>query len=222
MQVKIVSSVIFELGGPICRFSRYPGFKFIDPIEFASWHVKKMTTFRYWMLRWFSKPSWDRSLYQVISLEKPKSILEIGIASLERTLNLVQIAQRASPDIELKYCGIDLFDARSAGRQSLKLKDAHCQLQKTKAKVRLMPGEFHDCLPRYANQIGKHDLVIITTMEDALTYAPAWYFVPRMLESSGLVLLRDLSRKEQPYKIFASEKVARLATEQEPGQLKAA
>ncbi|MEQ1904026.1 MAG: hypothetical protein ABL888_07590 [Pirellulaceae bacterium] len=181
-----------------------------------------MTTFRYWMLRWFSKPSWDRSLYQVIALEKPKSILEIGLASVERTLNLVQIAQRASPDIEFKYCGIDLFDARSPGGQPVKLKDAHCQLHKTKAKVRLMPGEFHDCLPRYANQVGKHDLVIITTMEDALIFAPAWYFVPRMLETSGLVLLRDLSRKEQPYKILSPEKVARLAAEQEPGQRKAA
>ena len=181
-----------------------------------------MTTFRYWMLRWFSKPSWDRSLYQVIKLEKPKSILEIGLSSIERTLNLIQIAQQASPEIELKYSGIDLFEARSAGRQTIKLKDAHCQLQKTKAKVRLMPGEFHDCLPRYANQVGKHDLVIVTTVADAATYGPAWYFVPRMLDDSGLLLLRDCSRKEQPYKILSSEKIARMAAEQESSQFKAA
>ncbi len=181
-----------------------------------------MTTFRYWMLRWFSKPSWDRSLYQVITLEKPKSILEIGIASVERTLNMMQIAQRVTPGTEIKYCGIDLFDARSPGGKPLKLKDAHCQLQKTKAKVRLMPGEFHDCLPRYANQVGKHDLVIITTTQEAANCASAWYFVPRMLESSGLVLMRDLSRKEQPYKILSAEKVDRLAAEQELGQRNAA
>ncbi|MEZ6092973.1 MAG: hypothetical protein R3C03_01870 [Pirellulaceae bacterium] len=173
--------------------------------------MKKLSTLRFWQLRYLSKPSGDRSLYAHIAKTKPASIIEVGLGSIERATNLIRVAQKFSELEAIKYCGIDLFEGRSEGGPRLSLKDAHRELNKTQAKIRLMPGDFCTALPRLANQLGRNDLIIVTTPLAKDSLIAGWYYVPRMLNDYGVVMLRAGESEEQPYKCLSHKQVQELA-----------
>lgn len=137
-------------------------------------------------LCWFSNPKADRELYRAIRRNRVRQIVELGIDSIERTQRMIRLASRLSPEGagSIKYASVDLFDARGAAQQALRLKDAHRMLVSTGASVRLIPGDVLSGLARGANQLNDTDLLIVSS-----TWAPellerAWHYVPRMLASS--------------------------------------
>ncbi len=171
----------------------------------------KLSTLGYWKLRFFSKPIGDRCLYQFVSAAKPTSIVEIGLTSIERSRNLIRIAQKFSQQKTIKFCGIDLFEGRAASVPGMSLKEVHRELQKTEAKIRLMPGDFGSTVPRVANQLGQNDLIIVTTTENHEALTPTWYYLPRMMQDFGTVFLRASTSAEIAYEKLSFKDINRLA-----------
>jgi hypothetical protein len=179
--------------------------------------VKKLSTWRVWLLTRFSKPVSDRAVYRYVAAQAPRSILEIGLSSMERTCNLLQFAQRSAKTREIRYCGIDLFDARAAS-PTIRLKDAHCQLRKLVGAVRLIPGDLSAIHPGLANQIGNHDLVIATLSGNLEDCRPAATLLPRLIAENGRLLLREGGEAGKDYRILTRPEAEGLVSKQEQGK----
>jgi len=140
---------------------------------------------------------------------KPQAIVEIGMESADRTTRILRLAQRVSPDAELHYTAIDLFDARPSDCQPLKLKSMHQLLAKTNVHVRLIPGDPLSALARAANQLSGTQLLIVSAAVDSLAMAQAWRYVPRMLCPSAVVLETFATGPNRRYKTVTTTEIER-------------
>jgi len=147
---------------------------------------------RYAYLAFLSKPREDRRLYRLARQRQITKIVELGIGSIERTLRLISVCQRYSPDATIAYTGLDSFDERASTAEPLSLIDAHRQLKAAGAATRLMPGGPTAALPAVANSLLGSDLLLISpdadheSLDDVL--GGGWFYVPRILHENSLVL----------------------------------
>lgn len=137
----------------------------------------------------FSKPIADRAIYRAIGRLRPKLILEIGVGSGSRALRMIGQLQLLDPTLELRYVGIDQFEARPKTEAThLTLKEAHSLLRATPAKVQVVPGDPLSALSRVANSLKDVDLVIVSHDQQGESLDRAWFFLPRTLHDKTLVL----------------------------------
>ena len=106
---------------------------------------------------------------------------------------MIQVAQRYQTGATVEYTGIDLFEARTDHEVGMPLKQAHSLLKPTGAQVRLVPGDAQSALGRAANSLAGTDLLIISSNITVEEMAPAWFFVPRMLDYNSIVLMEEHS-----------------------------
>jgi hypothetical protein len=138
----------------------------------------------------FSKPKSDRPVYRAIRRYQMRKIVELGMGNCRRTQRMIEVAKRVSPQHEISYVGMDLFEGRSASDgPGLTLKAAYQSLHGIGARVQLVPGNPADSLARTANSLGKIDLLIVPAELDSLSSSRVWYFVPRMLHAQSLVFV---------------------------------
>jgi hypothetical protein len=161
--------------------------------------LKPASTFQYLFLSRFSQPRHARCLYRAIRRHRARSIVEIGMSDTRRALWLLSVASRYRPHERLSYAGIDLFEARPAGRPPLKLKDAHRDLIRTGVQLRLVPGDPLAALTRCANSLTNTDLLVISAGHDPQVLEPAWFYIPRMLHEDSLVFLEEHYGSESVY-----------------------
>jgi len=148
---------------------------------------------RSFYLSHLSKPSGDRLIYRTIARRKVQSVLEIGIAVGQRASRMIEMARRFHPVAEVRYAGIDPFEARSAmDGPGVTLKMAHRLLHSTGAQVQLIPGDPLAALSRTANSLGQVDLMVVSSRLDPRQLARAWFYVPRLLHERSVVLLEKL------------------------------
>lgn len=150
--------------------------------------------FRYAYLAHCSSPKGYRQLYRLIKRESVSRVVEIGITNLERSVSLIQVAQRFAGSKKVFYTGLDMFEARSTGRAPLTLKDTYCNLRATEANIRLVPGVPRMSLASAANAHQNTDLVIIGPDVSENDLFGAWFYVPRMLHPRSVIL----SEKHSP------------------------
>lgn len=151
-------------------------------------------------LFYFSEHAGDRALYQAIQQSSPKSILELGVGNLERSLKMIEMAQRAGGPIH--FTGVDLFEGRPADMPAgVTLRLAYRDLRATGATVRLVPGDPYAALSRAANQISQVDLVVISADQPEPSLAKAWYFLPRMLRDTARLFRVEPAVGKQPQTI---------------------
>lgn len=142
-------------------------------------------------LRFFSQPAQERTIYQAIHGRSIRSIVEMGIDASVRTPRVLQWIEGQIGAKELRYTGIDLFDARPARQPKLLLKHAFATLHAQWPGVRLVPGDPASALCRVANSLSGTDLILISGLADLSLSSEAWIWVPRMLHDHTIVLLEQ-------------------------------
>lgn len=164
---------------------------------------------RSWYLCYWSKPKGLRPLYKLLRKQRIRRIVELGIGSAERTLRMLELCPATE---ETSYAGIDLFEARENGDGAgMPLKQAHKLLATTGAKTRLIPGDPYSALARAANSLARQDLVLISADQDAESLARAWFYVPRMLHASTVVLRETRGEDGPVLTRLTPEEIAKLA-----------
>jgi hypothetical protein len=124
--------------------------------------------------------------------------VELGIGNGDRAVQLIEAARKASPDQDIHYVGIDLFEGRSeSDGPGLTLKAAYQLLRRDRVRVQLVPGDLAETLIRVANSLGKVDLLVVPERLDAAEFARAWFFVPRMLHEQSAVFIERAQEKGQ-------------------------
>lgn len=152
---------------------------------------------KYLYLAHFSKPKPERILYSQLKKLAGHRIVEVGIGNIQRAVNLVNVARRFSGDKGITYTGLDLFEERPVGQSPLPLIHAHRQLQLSGAKARLVPGFPPATLPQVANSLQRTDLLIISGMIDDADLERTWFYLPRMCQSTTLVLRERLNAMDE-------------------------
>ncbi|MEX0819245.1 MAG: hypothetical protein WD070_06620, partial [Pirellulaceae bacterium] len=151
--------------------------------------MKKTSFLKFAYLTLLSTPSHERALYQQIRRSTPLSIVEVGMGLGVRASRMIAVAARYRPDDQIRYTGIDLFEARTELGTGLPLKEAHKRLKATGANVRVIPGDPLSALARTANGLQSTDLLVIAADQDERSLANAWFYIPRMLHDDSLVLI---------------------------------
>lgn len=143
---------------------------------------------RYAYLAYFSKPKAERKLYRTLKARRPVRIVELGLKTVERTLRMIQVAERFAPGQRVEYTGFDRFDARPEDAEPLSLILAYRRLKTTSARIKLIPGDPAQTLRGAANSLSGVDLLLISGDLDAAAMQASWYYVPRMLHAQTLIL----------------------------------
>ncbi len=143
---------------------------------------------KYLYLAYLSKPVGDRTLYRTIGKTGARKILEIGLGPTARTLRMLDLAARRSGGEATRLAAIDLFEARASEQPGLSLKEAHRVFKGAANQVQLIPGDPAATLPRVANSLAKIDLIIISSLVSDEALSGAWYYLPRMLNATSVVL----------------------------------
>jgi len=149
-------------------------------------------------LRYWSQPAADRTLYKAIQSHPIRSIVELGIGLEERTQRILEICLWHHRGEPLRYTGIDLFEARSAGQGRLSLKEAFSRLRLPGVRVQLVPGDPHVALRQVANSLAATDLLLIAADQDRESLMRAWPWMPRMLSPASLVFQEEAAAKVIP------------------------
>ena len=173
--------------------------------------MSALSKLKYFKLAFLSKPKCDRLVYKSIAKHRYESIVEVGIQSLERTKNMLRVAQKFGIGGQIKYTGIDLFDGRPEGELSLPLKTVHQSLKPLGAKIQLAPGDPLQALNRIANSHLRTDLIIVSPETDATALEQAWFYVPRMLHANSTVLIRSPQDPLGPFQTVSRLEIERKA-----------
>ncbi len=170
----------------------------------------------------FSRPAHDRTLYKWTARHKPLTIVEGGLASLERSQSIIRIAQRMSPNSEISFLGLDDFEGRAQPIPNLTLRNAHKALNRTGARIRLLPGDPMGTIVRMANQLPKADIFFLTLDTKQNDRDQLWFFLPRLMHARSLVLLRNDTQGEGKPEVLSFSEVQSLATQPPSGRKVAA
>jgi hypothetical protein len=170
----------------------------------ASW-------FKYTYLSYVSHPRADRQLFRLLKRIRAARLVEIGIGDIDRTLTLIEVAQRYAPAGKVSYCGLDRFDDRASGDRALSLKQAYKSLHATGAQIRLMPGPVATSLSAVANSCPNTDLLLIAAFIGDRDMQGGWFYLPRMLRENSLVFRRMAGEASEPSlrRLTASDLAAR-------------
>lgn len=165
----------------------------------------------------------ERPVFRIVRERKVRSIVEIGVGNGVRTQRLLEAAVRNRPPAGVVYTGIDLFEARSDCSSGLSLKEVHRKLKPTKATVRLVPGDPLSALSRIANSLTDTELLIISADQFGESLDRAWFYVPRLLAASAVVLIEAVDPKtgEMSLQALSRLEVEALAAKARPRRLAA-
>jgi hypothetical protein len=143
---------------------------------------------KYAYLAYFSQPKSERIIYQQLKKLVATRIVEVGIGSIQRAVQIVAVAQRFAGGKAITYTGFDWFEERDAGQAPLPLIHAHRQMQLCGAKARLVPGYPPATLPQIANSLQRTDLMLISHLVDDAVLERTWFYMPRMCQPNTLIL----------------------------------
>lgn len=157
--------------------------------------MPSLSRVRLFYLLHLSQPAVDRPVYRTLKDRPVRSILEMGIGDGQRALRILELASQHCPASEIRYTGVDLFEANPSGEAHLSLKEAHRLLKATGAKIQLLPGDPFMALSRAANSLTGIDLVLISAGQDEDALARSWFYLPRMLHDRSQVFFQKKTAK---------------------------
>ncbi len=133
------------------------------------------------------EPTPERQLLKTIRGEGFRRFVEIGVGDGHRAEAMIRASLEKHEPANVKYTGIDLFEARLGDGPKFSIKQIHRRLVATEVAVRLVPGDAAAALPRCANDLRGTDLVVVRSDQDPQSLERAWHFLPRMLHQASQV-----------------------------------
>lgn len=159
----------------------------------------------------FSHPAQNREIYSEFYRAEPASLFVLGVDSLPLVLDLIELMQVWRPNERIRLALLDPFDARPAASSRLTLRETNARFAEKPVRLTLHPGDPAFTLPRVANQLGVADAILLSPSIDPAAFAPAWYFLPRLM-GPGSTLIEGVSADSGVfYRGVPAEEVSRRA-----------
>jgi hypothetical protein len=174
---------------------------------------KLLTRCHFAYLSYFSHPAKDRIVYRAIRRGGVSHILELGMEQGLRSSRMIDLAKHRQAEGTVRFTGIDLFESSAVGAAGISLKAAHCRLQATGARVRLVPGDPFNALATSANHVGPCDLIVISASQSGESLTKAWFYIPRLLRPATQVFLERPDGVKSPahFEQLDHDEIRRLA-----------
>ena len=136
----------------------------------------------------------------------------LGLGLGQRACNIIELLKEFHEAREIHYTGIDLFESRTAADgPGISLREAHCLLKPTGARIQLAPGNAGEALARIANSVSRVDILLISGTISAEQLSQCWFYLPRMIHTGTQVF--------QEFLTAGSSSVTRLLEAKEVEQL---
>ncbi len=165
-------------------------------------------------LAYLSKPADERILYRLIRKRKLRKIVEIGIGSGQRALRMISLAQRYHSVPEVRYTGIDWFEARAdESPDRLTLKTAYRVLRASGSRIHLVPRDAHEAFARLANALSGNELVVIDSHQPLESLGRIWFFLPRMLAPQAIALAAQTTGERRTWRPLPLAEIHSLGAE---------
>lgn len=167
--------------------------------------MSNLSGLRYFHMCWLAKPSADRMVYKLIKRHAVKSIVEIGLGEGQRCEKMIRVAQKFSDGEVIRYTGIDHFEDRKSGQTRLSLLEMHKRLNKTGAKVKVVPGDAESATARVANSLAGTDLIVLTITNSLDELDRFWFYLPRMVHEQSRLLVQVVGEKSEKFRILTQK-----------------
>jgi hypothetical protein len=179
--------------------------------------VASVSRLRLFYFLHLSKPASDRLVYREIRRIRAKKVVELGLGTGQRAVQVIEVLKEFHEVRDIQYTGVDLFEARTTeDGPGISLREAHCLLKATGARIQLVPGAVCEALSRIANGISQVDVLLISGRVPPVQLAHAWYFLPRMLHAQAQVFQETLSADgTTAMRLLESQEVMQLAAKAE-------
>ena len=153
-----------------------------------------LSRLRLFYLLHLSKPASDRLVYREIRRLKARKVVELGLGTGQRAVQIIEVLKEFHEVRDIHYTGVDLFEARTAADgPGISLREAHCLLKATGARIQLVPGTVGEALSRIANGVSQVDVLVISGRITPEQLSQAWFFLPRMIHAQTQVFQETLS-----------------------------
>ena len=153
-----------------------------------------LSRLRLFYLLHLSKPASDRLVYREIRRLKARKVVELGLGTGQRAVQIIEVLKEFHEVRDIHYTGVDLFEARTAADgPGISLREAHCLLKATGARIQLVPGTVGEALSRIANGVSQVDVLVISGHIPPEQLAQAWFYLPRMIHARTQVFQETLS-----------------------------
>jgi hypothetical protein len=175
--------------------------------------VAGLSRLRLFYLLHLSKPASDRLVYREIRRLKARKIVELGLDTGQRAVLIIEVLKEFHEARDIHYTGVDLFEARTAADgPGISLREAHCLLKATGARIQLVPGAVGEALARVANGVSQVDVLVISGQIPPGQLAQAWFYLPRMIHARTQVFQESLSAHgTAATRLLAAHEVEQLA-----------
>lgn len=180
-----------------------------------------LSRLRLFYLLHLSKPASDRLVYREIRRMKARKVVELGLGTGQRAVQIIEVLKDFHNVRDIRYTGVDLFEARTAADgPGISLREAYCLLKATGARIQLVPGSVGEALSRIANGISQIDVLVISARIPPEQLTQAWFFLPRMICATTQVFQETLAASGgTAMRLLEAQEVEQLATQ---GQRRAA
>ena len=122
-----------------------------------------LSRLRLFYLLHLSKPASDHLVYREIRRLKARKVVELGLGVGQRAVQIIEVLKEFHEVRDIHYTGVDLFEARTAADgPGISLREAHCLLKATGARIQLVPGTVGEALSRIANGVSQVDVLVIS------------------------------------------------------------
>ncbi|MFK7765743.1 MAG: hypothetical protein AB8B55_00780 [Mariniblastus sp.] len=181
--------------------------------------MKPLSTLGYMHLSTLAKPVCDRAIYRTIKKNQFRSFIEIGLGDGLRSQNLIRVAKKFGVSSNIRYTGVDEFDARETG-PALPLIQMHKTLKAMEAKTQLVPGNAQSAIARIANSHVRTDMIVISGVVEQSELEASWFYFPRMLHSGSIVMVQN--KPDEAFRFFTRLQIEKLAQKHPLNSSKAA
>jgi hypothetical protein len=166
---------------------------------FRKYYLAKLKIY-YWKNFKYSKtPMRYKQLIDIVQRKKPKSIMEIGVYTGQRALEMIEAASACCDREEITYYGFDLFEmidlsivSSELSKKPLTEEAIKKKLYKSGAKFFLYKGFSNNTLPIF---IAKNDLVIDFVFVDGghaiETIHSDWLNIKQVMSDHTIVIFDD-------------------------------
>lgn len=159
----------------------------------------------------FSHPAQNRDIFREFYRRKPASLFVLGVDSSTLVQELTGLMREWHPTERVRLALLDPFDARPASSPKLTVRETNARFAELPVRLTLHPGDPACTLPRVANQLGTADAILLSPSIDADAFSSAWYFLPRLMHATSVLIEGSGGAAEVSYKAVPAEEVSRRA-----------
>lgn len=137
-------------------------------------------------------------IFNEIKRIRPLNIMEIGVWTGDKALQMINIAKKYHDAKDINYFGFDLFEVmdedkfkKEISKQPLGIEEIQSKLDKAGSVVKLYKGDTTVTLPNLVDKLPKMDIIFIDGGHSLETISNDWLYSSKLMGQDTVVIFDD-------------------------------